>query len=252
MLDIMGAINATTLIAPGKISLGEGNGGSRRSSSELERDAGYVRPVQRAGGRYDGNTFSPTYSTDYASASFSSPSVTVPGNGAANVTVTITPNPAMPDKGIYGGYIKFTPEGGGQDYRVPYAGFKGDYQSIQVLTPAVGCRLRIRGLTRGVGSRCRPPAVPRRRWKRVHVRRGLRTCRSSAMHLDHPARSLMFDVYGASNDKWIGTALNLDYLARNNTANTFFAFMWDGTRRRARATAWATPAPLPTGRTTRS
>ena len=28
----------------------------------------------------------------------------------------------------------FTPQGGGQTFRVPYAGFKGDYQSIQVLT----------------------------------------------------------------------------------------------------------------------
>ena len=60
--------------------------------------------------------------------------MTVPGNGAANVDVTITPNASMPDKGVYGGYIEFTPQGGGQEYRVPYAGFKGDYQSIQVLS----------------------------------------------------------------------------------------------------------------------
>ena len=30
MLDIMGAINATTMLSPGKISLGEGNGGSAK------------------------------------------------------------------------------------------------------------------------------------------------------------------------------------------------------------------------------
>ena len=46
----------------------------------------------------------------------------------------------MPDKGVYGGYIVFTPQGGGQVYRVPYAGFKGDYQSIQVLIRPAGSR----------------------------------------------------------------------------------------------------------------
>jgi minor extracellular serine protease Vpr len=46
--------------------------------------------------------------------------------------------------GQYGGYIVFTPQGDGPVYRVPFAGFVGDYQGIQVLTsggfgfPALG------------------------------------------------------------------------------------------------------------------
>src|SRR5262249_9849509 len=82
------------------------------------------------------NTFPPvTFLTGLASAAFSANSVTVPGHGAGFVDVTITADPALPDKSLYGGYIVATPEGGGQVYRVPYAGFKGDYQSIQVITP---------------------------------------------------------------------------------------------------------------------
>ena len=37
---------------------------------------------------------------------------------------------------MYGGYIVLTPQGGaGQTYRVPFAGFIGDYQSIVAATP---------------------------------------------------------------------------------------------------------------------
>ena len=80
MLDIMGAIDATTLLSPGKISLGEGNGGTAKikltnsSGSPVTYDLSHEPAVGTT------NTFAPVaYSTDYASASFSSPSVTVPG-----------------------------------------------------------------------------------------------------------------------------------------------------------------------------
>ena len=64
-----------------------------------------------------------------------SPTVTVPAKGTASVTVTITANAALVDRGLYGGYITFTPQGEGAPVQVVYAGFKGDYQSTQVLTP---------------------------------------------------------------------------------------------------------------------
>ena len=72
------------------------------------------------------------------------------------VEVTVTPATA-PDKAQYGGYIVFTPEGGGQVYRVPFAGFVGDYQSIQVLAPTAN---NFPWLAKLVGAapttRCRP------------------------------------------------------------------------------------------------
>src|SRR3970040_835903 len=50
----------------------------------------------------------------------------VPAGGTTSVEATI--NPATgPVNGQYGGYIVFTPQGGGQVYRVPVAGFVGDY-----------------------------------------------------------------------------------------------------------------------------
>ena len=69
---------------------------------------------------------------------FSAPSVTVPAGGTATVGVTIAADPkpptrvdGFPDNGLYGGYLVFTDHANpGSVYRVPYAGFKGDYQSI--------------------------------------------------------------------------------------------------------------------------
>ncbi len=81
------------------------------------------------------NTFTLTYFAPQATVDFSIASVTVPAGGSATVDVTITADPTLPDKSMYGGYVVFTPQGGGQVFRVPYAGFKGDYQSIQVMTP---------------------------------------------------------------------------------------------------------------------
>ena len=57
----------------------------------------------------------------------------MPAGGSATVDVTISCERGLPDKSLYGGYIVLTPAGGGQVLRVPYAGFKGDYQAIQVL-----------------------------------------------------------------------------------------------------------------------
>ena len=250
MLDIMGAIDATTLVSPGKISLGEGNGGS--ATLKLTNSSGtpvtYDLSHEPAVGTT--NTFAPVaYSTDYASASFSSPSVTVPGNGSANVTVTITPSAAMSDKGIYGGYIEFTPQAGGQEYRVPYAGFKGDYQSIQALVgPQLVKLTACSGILRGnecfataTGTYVAPGNDP------FTFAPGLGETPLFKVHLDHPARNITVDIYKTSNDKWIGTGLNLDYLARNSTTAAFFAFMWDGNAKKGQGQSLGNAGPVADG-----
>ena len=56
----------------------------------------------------------------------------VPAGGSATVDAIIYPASRPTRNGQYGGYIVFTPQGGGQVFRVPFAGFVGDYQGIQV------------------------------------------------------------------------------------------------------------------------
>jgi minor extracellular serine protease Vpr len=250
MLDIMGAIDATTMISPGKISLGEGNGGSAKLTLRNSSGTPVTYDLSHDPAVGTTNTFAPVaYSTDYASASFSSPSVTVPGNGSANVTVTITPSAAMPDKGVYGGYIKFTPQGGGQEYRVPYAGFKGDYQSIQALVgPQLVKLTACAGILRGnecfataTGTYVAPANDP------FTFATGLGETPLFKVHLDHPARNITVDIYRASNDKWIGTGLNLDFLARNSTPAAFFAFMWDGNTKKGQGQSLGNAGPVDDG-----
>jgi hypothetical protein len=65
--------------------------------------------------------------------------VTVPAHGTATVGVTMG-EPGWDDTTLYGGYVLFTPVGGGQRLDVPYGGFVGDYQAIDPIQGG-GCSL---------------------------------------------------------------------------------------------------------------
>ena len=143
--------------------------------------------------------------------------------------MTITPNAAMPDKGVYGGYIEFTPQGGEQEYRVPYAGFKGDYQSIQAL---VGPRLvkltACAGILRGnecfaaaTGTYVAPGNDPFT-FVQVSMRRrssrSTSTTRHGASRSTLPGNRQQVDRYGAQP--------RLPPAKQHR--HGFFAFVWDG------------------------
>ena len=242
MLDIDDAILATTLLKPGKLSLGEGNGGTRTITLSNSSGSPVTYDLSHEPAAGTTNTFpAVAYSTDYASASFPA-SVAVPAGGSTSVQVTITPNAAMPNKGVYGGYITFTPQGGGQVYRVPYAGFKGDYQSIQVLAPTANgfpwlARLTAcnpPGILRGSecfggGSYSQPPAADPYTFKP-----GLNETPMFLVHFDHQARSMKIEIYrpGPNRDVFMGVGLSQEFMARNSTATSFFPFAWDGSLKR--------------------
>ena len=223
LLDIPGAILATTRIEPGKLSFGESAQGpvtqtltvTNKSASTVIYDLSNVNASSTGP-----DTFAPTFPTASNNVSFTvaglfATSVTVPGGGTATVAVTASPDAALADRSLYGGYVVFTPEGGGDVYRVPYAGFKGDYQSIQVLTltPQLckgdPCTNQASGATYTLADGNNIPYL--------------------AIHLNHQARRLRADVYQSSNNKSFGTAFNVQYLPRNSTSTARFNFVWDGT-----------------------
>jgi hypothetical protein len=82
-----------------------------------------------------GNTFTPSFYFDDTTVTFDKASLTLKPNQTAKVNVTITPPDELPAGTIYSGWIIATPEGNGQAIRVPYAGYIGSYQAVQVLTP---------------------------------------------------------------------------------------------------------------------
>lgn len=137
MLDIDDAILATTAITPSEISVGEGTAAKSftltiRNNGAAPETYSFAHQSALA----TGGTFVASLFTTAATVATPLTAITVPAGGSQDVTVTITP-PAgtSTNQRVYGGYISVT---GNRTYRVPYAGFKGDYQSLPVLAPG-GC-----------------------------------------------------------------------------------------------------------------
>lgn len=138
MLRIDRAILATTRVHPGKLSLGESEAGPIVRTLTIENNSGNARlytlshtPAIATGP----DTFAPSFFHAPSSVSFSANPLVVAAYGTESVTVTISPDAALEDRSLYGGYIRFTADDGSEELRVPFAGFKGDYQGFPVLTP---------------------------------------------------------------------------------------------------------------------
>jgi len=226
MLHIDKAILAPVTIEPGKLALGESQFGPAARTLSLQNGGGsavtfdlsYVNALSTGG------VIAPSFWGSDATVAFSAPSVTVPSGGTATVDATITA-PTGPTYGQYGGYIVFTPQGGGQVYRVPFAGFVGDYQSIQALTPTSN---GFPWLAKVIGSNyVNQPTGATFTLVNGDVPYIL-------VHLEHQVAQLAIEIYDAATGKPVHPVFNkwldLEYVGRNSTSTAFFAFAWDGQR----------------------
>ncbi|MEI2787923.1 MAG: hypothetical protein V9E93_03470 [Steroidobacteraceae bacterium] len=148
--------------------------------------------------------------------------MTVPRNGRASFNVTIDANPDLPERSIYGGYIVLTPRDGSAVYRVPFSGFKGDYQSTQVLTPTAN---GFPWLAQLVGRFL--PEPQRNRW---HLHDGRRrypvaSCCTSITCRPVSCSRRSMRVTGKVWDR----VSDDEFVTRNSTPGGFFDFAWDGT-----------------------
>jgi minor extracellular serine protease Vpr len=229
MLQIDKAIQATTLVTPGKLALGESQAGPatrtitvrNTSSAAVTYDLSH-----RAAVSTNVNTFTPGFFTTAASVTFSQAglpvtAVTLAAGASATVdaTITISDPATAADRRLYGGYLVLTPQGGGQTYRVPYAGFRGDYQSIQVVTPTPN---GFPWLARLVGTSF------------LRQNTGATFTMASGdipyllVHLDHQSRRFRVEIIEATSGNSWHRAFDEEYVPRNSTAGGFFAFGWDG------------------------
>jgi minor extracellular serine protease Vpr len=246
MLDIDDAIQATTSIEPGKLSLGEtvtpaptnSITVTNRGASEVTYSLGHASALATGG-----STNAPSYFVAPATVAYSQlgvpvTSVTVPAGGRATVDVTVTENAGLGARSQYGGYLTFT--GGGQTFRVPYAGFKGDYQSIVAITPttctvgtppvaqplpAIGERgtSRFCGVTSDVPFTL--PASDLTFTLAAHAELGA-DVPYIVFHLDHQVRRVRMEVLDAGGNV-AGLIGDFDYLSRN-ALNGYFWVTWDG------------------------
>jgi minor extracellular serine protease Vpr len=229
MLDIDDAILSRTTIEPGKLSLGESESGpatrtltlKNSGSSDVTYDLSHEPALSTSG------TTTPTgFPDSSATATFiigGAPvtSVKVPAGGGATVDVTISAPTSLADQGQYGGYIKLSSQGGGQDYRVPYAGFEGDYQSIRALTPTEYDFPWLTKLDNDDGLYSNQPEGATYTLQGGDIPYVL-------VHLDHQVRRVKMEIFDAASGKSWQKALDEQYLGLNDTPTGYFVFPWDG------------------------
>ena len=229
MVDIDDAILATTLVTPAKIATGESEAGlfmqeltvANNGDTAVTYDLSFAEAIATTGiVTVDDYWLFGTW------VDFDQPSVTVNPGETATVTATIYP-PAYPDTSIYGGYIYFTPQGGGQEYSVPFAGYVGDYQAIQGMAPGAYGMPWMAYLDGGFYNFYSGPAD----WTFTLEGEDLPYL---LVHFDHQVELFKVEIFNASDMSPLhpnfSTAIYEEYLPRNATSGGFFAFAWDGSR----------------------
>lgn len=226
LVHIDAAVLNPVRAAPSKIALGESEGGPVTTKITLTNEGGaavtyavtHVPALSTTG-----TTYAPTpLAGGYADAAFDATSVTVPAGGSAGVSATITADPALADGALYGGYLVFTPQGAGATgiLRVPYSGFKGDYQAIEILAPIAN---GYPWLTDKAGANQPHGAT-------FTLQDG--DMPRVVAHFEHAARQVNLDIVEATKLKAWGRALTEDYYPQSSSGDAVgatFTFGWDGT-----------------------
>lgn len=227
MVQIVDAINSTTRVTPGKLSLGEVESGSVTRSLTLHNlgNDSETYTFSHVAAPATTGTFTVSYFNAPSLVSFSSPSITLEPGSSASVNVTITPNAGLAGLAQFGGYVVIRNSEGATVARVPYAGLKGDYQGIVALAPTT---FGFPWLARLVGTNYVRQTGP----STFTMQGG--DIPYFLIHLAHQVSKLQFEVLNASNNRPVHPVFNkfvdLEYVGRNSTATGFFAFAWDGTR----------------------
>ncbi len=119
--------------------------------------------------------------------------------------------------------------------RVPYTGYNGDYQAIVALTPTPN---GFPWLAQIVG-----PNFVNRPAGATYTLVG-DDIPFILLHLDHQVRRLTMEVFNVATGASAGFATLEEFLPRNSTATSFFAFTWDGT---TISGPGGSPQPVPDG-----
>jgi minor extracellular serine protease Vpr len=214
MLNIPGAVQATTRVEPGKLSLGESQFGAVKRSLRITNSGANAETYDWLG------TSSVVFSREGTPVT----SITIPGRGSARLDVSIAPDADLgnlDDLAQYGGYITFTPHGASNVVTVPVAGFKGDYQALQVLAPTANGFPWLASTSNGITFTNKPAGA-------TYTMVGLDQPNIAA-HFDHQSRKVRFEVFDTNGKSWYRAFPDFDYFGMNSSASGFFAFAWDGT-----------------------
>jgi subtilisin family serine protease len=236
LLDIDAAIRSTTKITPGKIALGETENHPITSAITVENnaDSAVTYELSNAPALATGpNTFAVKFFSADPMVAFAGPNVTppamegdpytltVPAGGSTTVNVTVTESPFLANGGIFGGYVVLTPRDGGRASRVPYAGYRGDYQSILVLNPAAS----------KFGNPLLRPDTNLGASGPVTIDPTAKETAKIFFHLDHQVRRLRIEAFDYASGRSYGRLGEFGYIERHPTPDAFSYLEWDGRTR---------------------
>lgn len=250
MLDIPGVVQAGASVRPAKLSLGESTKTGTITKSVTLRNTTkktvtYTVSHAPALATY-GNTFAPSFTDAFADVSFSRESVKLRPGKSEVIRVTVTaPEATDADQLIYGGYVVVT-AGDGTEYSVPYAGYAGDYQAIDPITPimsgdevvadlpSVGS---ITSCTEFINLDCIDPQgdyelKPEGAAYSLGTVNGLPDIPYMLVHFQHQVETLQVTVLDAETrrpvDRRGAFAVDVTGVERNETAGGLTAYAWDG------------------------
>ncbi|MFE3460378.1 S8 family serine peptidase [Nocardiopsis aegyptia] len=249
MLDIPGAVLATTTVTPGKLSLGATEGTVSETvtiTNDGDEEAVYTLAHEAALGTH-GSTFTPEFNADSAEVSFDTDTVTVPAGGSAEVEVTVTPPARDYEQMLYGGYVSVTGDDG-TTYRVPYAAYNGDYQEIEAMTPITdgdgtvhelpwltkitGCEV-FEGLECAAADGGTFANQPDGATYSMDWVDGLPDVPYVIAHFDHHVTRLEMVVVDERTGRPVhprrNVAVDVSHVNRSATSTSFFSYAWDGT-----------------------
>jgi minor extracellular serine protease Vpr len=252
LLNIALAAQQTTSVSPGKISLGDGSGGSQvltiNNASAISKTynlsfvptSSPIASPLTAGG----TTSNPPYTffalnNPGANVTFSSASVTLAPGETKQVTATINASGVPFELTLYGGYIVLTNAAASTEkLRVPYLGLKGDYQTLPVIT-AGGCNLPLLAKFRA-GSHITCPAAANIDDLEAQPAGAIwdRPKQDPIVvlyHFQHQSANYTLTLLDAATNQpvtvggRIPVVESVDLVPRNSGATTFFGSVWDGT-----------------------
>ncbi len=249
MVDVPGAVLATTTVAPGKLAPGETQEAVTETvtiTNDGDTEAAYELSHEAALGTH-GSTFTPSFNDAFADVAFDADTVTVGAGESVEVEVTIPPPASELDQLLYGGYVTVT-QVDGETFRVPYAAYAGDYQEIDAMTP----------ITDGDGNVQELPWLTR--ITECEVFNGLDCAASNGgsfahqpdgatysmswvdglpdypyviAHFDHHVTRLEMRVISERTGRPVhprrNVAVDVTNVGRNETSTAFFSYVWDGT-----------------------
>jgi minor extracellular serine protease Vpr len=252
LININNAISAPASVSPSTISLGDGHGGSatltltNNTAAAITYAAGNSSALVQEPFLSDGVTLGHMpytfgqffFGNGVSFTGLTTGRVTVPAGGSATVGATIA-EPGWDDRTLYGGFLSFTPVGGGQVLRVPYGGFVGDYQAIDPIqsgscslptlahfgsaTDSIACDTGIAAITGFTAARTGGT------WSQTKTDPVV-----LLWHLDHQVQQLTVTLVDASTLQPVTDGnrnpvlYQIDRVARDATPTGFGGFVWDG------------------------